>query len=74
MASGGRGRSSTYEILLKILIIGDTGSKKTELLMKYASGGDSEEDDFSPTICNGNLTPVQSGPRGCLDMEINVLW
>lgn len=59
MASGGIGKpSSSYEILLKILIIGDTGSKKTELLLKYASGGENEEDDITPTICNGNLTAV----------------
>ena len=69
MASGGLGKTSSYEVLLKILIIGDTGSKKTELLMKYASGGDSEEDDFSPTIGNGNLTFVQSGHEVALTMK-----
>ena len=62
------GRTSSYEVLLKILIIGDAGSKKTELLLKYASAGDSDEDEYPATIGNGNLTVVENGH------EVTLSW
>ena len=39
-----------YEVLLKILLLGDTGSQKTELLQKYMGEVPGMEDSIGPTL------------------------
>lgn len=43
-------QGSPYEVLLKILLIGDTGSQKTELLQKYMGEVPGIEDSLGPTL------------------------
>ncbi|XP_011406319.1 PREDICTED: ras-related protein SEC4-like [Amphimedon queenslandica] len=43
-------QGSPYEVLLKIILIGDTGSQKTELLQKYMGEVPGMEDSLGPTL------------------------
>lgn len=42
--------ADAYEVLLKILLIGDSGSNKTELLQKYVGEVPGMEDSLGPTL------------------------
>ena len=41
---------SAYEVLLKIILIGDSGANKTELLQKYIGESPDNEDSLGPTL------------------------
>lgn len=44
------GSDSAYEVLLKIILIGDSGANKTELLQKYIGDSTDNEDSLGPTL------------------------
>lgn len=44
------GSDSAYEVLLKIILIGDSGANKTELLQKYIGESAGNEDSLGPTL------------------------
>jgi GTPase SAR1 family protein len=64
--------SASYDVLLKILLVGDTGSNKTELLQEYVKD-DKKEEEIGVTGLDYYLKDiVYKGKRIKLQLWYNV--